>query len=64
MNLTARAYAASSMKEILFEDAATKRMDLASWRPILEEARSGKVALFYNSHDPEHKNAATCTIST
>ena len=29
----------------------------ASWRPILEAARSGNVTLIYGSHDPEHNNA-------
>ncbi len=29
----------------------------ASWRPILEAARSGNVTLLYSSHDPEHNNA-------
>ena len=34
-----------------------KRMELASWRPMLEAARGGNVTLFYSSHDPEHNNA-------
>lgn len=29
----------------------------ASWRPILEAARSGNVTLLYSSHDLEHNNA-------
>jgi uncharacterized protein YeaO (DUF488 family) len=29
----------------------------ASWRPILEAARSGNVTLLFSSHDSEHNNA-------
>ena len=57
LSLAAEAYAASSMKEILFGGAAMKRMELASWCPILEDGRSGNVALIYSSDDLEHKNA-------
>jgi uncharacterized protein YeaO (DUF488 family) len=45
------------MKEILFGGAAMKRMELASWCSILEDARSGNVALINSSHDLEHNNA-------
>jgi hypothetical protein len=52
------------MKGILFGGAAMKRVELASWCPILEDASSGNVALIYSSHDLEHNNAATITIQT
>lgn len=39
-----------------------KRMELASWCPILEDARSGNVTLFYSSYNIGHHNAATIPI--
>lgn len=30
----------------------------ASWEPILQAAKTGKVTLVYGAHDPEHNNAA------
>jgi hypothetical protein len=52
------------MKEILFGGAVMKRMELVSWCPMLEDARSGNVTLFYISQGLAHNNAAAITIQT
>ena len=41
-----------------------KRIELASWCPILEDARCGNVTLFYSSYNLGHNNVATTTIQT